>query len=92
MLDHRLEVCALALRDPRQRASNISEIAYRWGFNDLSYFNKAFRARFDMTPGEWRSELQVAANAPDEGALAVGASGTKWPGPEQRDQQIEIPF
>ena len=54
VLDNRLEGCAAALRDPRQRAMNISEIAYRWGFNDLSYFNKAFRARFDMTPGEWR--------------------------------------
>jgi methylphosphotriester-DNA--protein-cysteine methyltransferase len=26
-----------------------------WGFNDLSHFNKAFRARFDMTPREWRN-------------------------------------
>ena len=55
VLDKRLEGCGTALRDPRQRLLNISEIAYRWGFNDLSYFNKAFRARFDMSPGEWRN-------------------------------------
>jgi AraC-like DNA-binding protein len=54
LLDNRLEGCGAALRDLKQRALNISEIAYRWGFNDLSYFNKAFRARYDMTPGEWR--------------------------------------
>jgi AraC-like DNA-binding protein len=54
LLDNRLEGCGAALRDPNQRALNISDIAYRWGFNDLSYFNKAFRTQYDMTPGEWR--------------------------------------
>ena len=54
LLDNRLEGCSVALRDPNQRALNISDVAYRWGFNDLSHFNKAFRSRFDLTPGEWR--------------------------------------
>jgi len=54
--ENRLEGCAAALRDPSHRAINISDIAYNWGFNDLSHFNKAFRARFDMTPREWRNE------------------------------------
>jgi AraC family transcriptional regulator, positive regulator of tynA and feaB len=58
MLENRLEACRVALRDANQRALNVSEIAYRWGFNDLSHFNKAFRARFGMPPREWR-------NAPD---------------------------
>jgi AraC-like DNA-binding protein len=55
LLDNRLAACGKALRDPHQRATAISEIAYRWGFNDLSHFNKAFRARFGMTPREWRN-------------------------------------
>lgn len=55
MLDNRLDASCIALRDPNQRASSISEIAYRLGFNDLSHFNRAFRARFDQTPREWRS-------------------------------------
>jgi AraC family transcriptional activator of tynA and feaB len=59
VLHSRLDACSTALRDPKQRASNISEVAYRWGFNDLSYFNKAFRARFDQTPGEWRNGLRT---------------------------------
>jgi len=54
--ENRLEGCAAALRDPGQRAQNISDIAYNWGFNDLSHFNKAFRVRFNMTPREWRNE------------------------------------
>ena len=54
--ENRLDGCAGALRDPSHRALNISDIAYNWGFNDLSHFNKAFRARFNMTPREWRHE------------------------------------
>ena len=57
--ENRLEGCAIALRDPNQRAFNVSEIAYTWGFNDLSHFNKAFRARFNMTPREWRHEQRL---------------------------------
>jgi AraC-like DNA-binding protein len=57
--DKRLDACRTALRDQNQRALNISEIAYRWGFNDLSHFNKAFRARFDQSPGEWRNGLHA---------------------------------
>jgi len=54
--ENRLDGCAAALRDPNQRGRNISDIAFHWGFNDLSHFNKAFRARFNMTPREWRNE------------------------------------
>ena len=55
LLEHRLDACGAALRDARQRDANVSEIAYRWGFNDLSHFNKAFRARFNTTPRAWRN-------------------------------------
>lgn len=53
-LENRLEACGKALRDPAQRGSSISEIAYRWGFNDLSHFTKSFRAQFGLSPREWR--------------------------------------
>ena len=55
LLENRLDACGKALRDPHQRNGSISEIAYRWGFNDLSHFNKTFRARFGMPPRQWRS-------------------------------------
>jgi AraC-like DNA-binding protein len=55
--------CRTALRDQHQRALNISAIAYNWGFNDLSYFTKSFRVRFDMTPREWRKEPQHVNDA-----------------------------
>lgn len=56
LLETRLDACNKALRDSRQQNRSISEIAYSCGFNDLSHFNKSFRARFGMTPGQWRSE------------------------------------
>lgn len=55
LTEQRLDACRAALRDARQRDANISEIAYRWGFNDLSHFNKVFRARFNTTPRAWRN-------------------------------------
>jgi AraC family transcriptional activator of tynA and feaB len=36
------------------RGMQMAQIAYRVGFSDLSYFNRAFRRRFGMTPGERR--------------------------------------
>ena len=59
LLEKRLEACREALCDPNQRALNISQIAYRWGFNDLSHFNKAFRARFKLSPRAWRNGLEA---------------------------------
>jgi len=55
VLDNRLERCAAELRDPAEHGTSISEIAFRCGFNDLSHFNKVFRARFNRTPREWRT-------------------------------------
>jgi len=58
LLERRLNACSKALRDPQQARCSISAIAYRWGFNDLSHFNKAFRARFGMPPGQWRARQE----------------------------------
>ena len=63
VLQNRLEACSRALRDPHQRGDTVSTIAYRWGFNDLSYFNRTFRARFGMPPRQWRLET-MAPEAP----------------------------
>ncbi len=34
-------------------SDSVSQIAYQVGFSSLSYFNKAFKEEFDMTPGEY---------------------------------------
>ena len=34
--------------------STVSEVAYQVGFNDLSYFNRVFKAEYGVTPGRLR--------------------------------------
>lgn len=50
----RLEHCRKALQNPALDTLQISEIAYRWGFNDLSHFSRVFRQRFGFSPRDLR--------------------------------------
>jgi AraC-like DNA-binding protein len=51
----RLAHCRRELLDPRFGERPISALAYRWGFNDLSAFNRAFKAAFGVTPRSLRA-------------------------------------
>ena len=55
VLQHRLDRALRMLRDQRCAARRISDIAYDVGFGDLSYFNRAFRRRYDATPSDIRN-------------------------------------
>lgn len=48
--EQRLERCWAELNDHGRRGRSIADVAFGCGFNDLSTFNRAFRARFGMTP------------------------------------------
>ncbi|CCH34945.1 helix-turn-helix domain-containing protein [Actinosynnema sp. NPDC047251] len=50
----RLEACRRDLADPRLRPQPVRVIGRRWGFEDPSQFNRAFRAAFGMPPGDYR--------------------------------------
>lgn len=50
----RLDRCRGDLLDPRLGGQSISSIAFRWGFGDLSGFNRAFRATFGVSPRDMR--------------------------------------
>jgi len=39
---------------------SISEIAFGWGFNDMSHFSRAFRARFGDCPRSFRARLNAS--------------------------------
>lgn len=54
VLDNRLQACRRAFDDPRHAAFTISQIAYGWGFNDLSHFSKTFKTRFGVSPAQYR--------------------------------------
>jgi len=52
--DARIDYAYRKLLNPSFDHLLISDIAYDAGFNDLSYFNRSFRRRFDMSPGNAR--------------------------------------
>jgi len=56
VLARRLARCRQALLAPDPRERNIADIAFRWGFQDLSHFGRAFKAAFGMTPRECRAQ------------------------------------
>jgi AraC-like DNA-binding protein len=43
-----------AFADAEGHGGRISDIAFDCGFNDLSYFNRCFRRRFDAVGGAGR--------------------------------------
>jgi AraC-like DNA-binding protein len=55
ILDQRLEGVADDLRAATLKSRSITEIAFSWGFNDLSSFNRAFKAKFGHSPRALRS-------------------------------------
>ncbi|KRB82700.1 hypothetical protein ASE00_11750 [Sphingomonas sp. Root710] len=50
----RLEMCRRDLDAPALARRSVTEIALRWGFNDMSHFSKAFRREFSLGPREYR--------------------------------------
>nr|WP_074773535.1 acetamidase/formamidase family protein [Paraburkholderia fungorum] len=60
----RLERCRAELVDPLYEKMSISNICFRWGFNDPAHFSRAFREQYQMTPRAFRHEasLELARN------------------------------
>lgn len=51
---YRYDKCKAALADPAQAHRAISDIAFGWGFNDMSHFSRLFRDRTGMSAREFR--------------------------------------
>ena len=50
----RLERCRQALSDPMQVYRTVAEIAYGWGFSDMTHFGRRFKSAFGLLPSEYR--------------------------------------
>jgi AraC-like DNA-binding protein len=59
VLDTRLAQAYRILSDPRFSGRAISTVAFECGFGDLSYFNRAFRRRYQASPSEIRDLSRV---------------------------------
>jgi AraC-like DNA-binding protein len=57
VLEQRLLQARRLLLQASNRTRKVSDIAYAVGFNDLSYFNRSFRRRFDTTPSGMQIEF-----------------------------------
>jgi AraC-like DNA-binding protein len=55
VLERRLERCDRALGDPAIAHWTITQIAFEHGFNDPSYFARAYRAKYGITPRRRRA-------------------------------------
>lgn len=54
LFSKRIEKCQAALADPAQAHRQISDIAYSWGFGDVSHFGRLFKAIVGMTPRDFK--------------------------------------
>jgi AraC-like DNA-binding protein len=69
--DRRLTRCQRDVTDPVMRRRSVGEIAFAAGFNDLSHFSRAYRARYGCTP---RDERRAAVGTVVTSAPAVSRS------------------
>jgi len=54
IINERLRGAREDLRRPESRRRTVAMIAHRWGFTDPTHFARRFRARYGVTPSEWR--------------------------------------
>jgi acetamidase/formamidase/AraC-like DNA-binding protein len=76
----RLERCRSDLINPLYAHLPISDIGFRWGFNDSAHFSRAFRERFGASPRAYRREIGETMS--ERAPLPVGRG---WP------QEIDAP-
>jgi acetamidase/formamidase/AraC-like DNA-binding protein len=57
----RLERCRADLAHRQYGHLSISDICFRWGFNDAAHFSHAFRDRYQMSPRQYRQQANEAS-------------------------------
>lgn len=61
IMNRRLENCRRDLMAPAHATRMVSDVAYGWGFSDLSHFTRRFKARFGRPPGQIRPPFSQAS-------------------------------
>jgi AraC-like DNA-binding protein len=69
VMSERLARACQMLRDPRLHAKPIGNIALDVGFSDLSYFNRAFRKHYGITPSDARAMRDEPCEAEGSGVF-----------------------
>jgi AraC-like DNA-binding protein len=71
--DRRMAGARRDLADPALREAPITDIAFRWGYQDPAYFSRLFRREFGESPRQWRARA-LSARA-SRGATVPGQRG-----------------
>lgn len=58
LLARRLQRCAVDMRDARMRHRTINDLAFSWGFNNMSHFSTAFRKHYGTSPRSYKAETE----------------------------------
>jgi AraC family transcriptional regulator, positive regulator of tynA and feaB len=53
--ERRLARCRYALEDRNQAHRSVSEIAYGWGFSDMTHFGRRFKKAYGILPSEYHT-------------------------------------
>lgn len=53
--ERRIDRCRSDMIDPSIRKRSITEIAHHWGFSDSQHFSRSFKARFGISPRQYRA-------------------------------------
>lgn len=59
----RLLACAREIGRPQDHPDSISTIAFRYGYRDISYFNRRFKREFGETPSQYRRRHAAGTGA-----------------------------
>jgi AraC-like DNA-binding protein len=57
IFERRLARCRRAFEDPLQSHRTVSEIAYGWGFSDMTHFGRRFKSAYGSSPSEYRKGI-----------------------------------
>ena len=57
--DYRLTMAGEFLQNTEE---SVTQIALKCGFENLSYFNRLFRRKFGVTPGQYRGEKEQSGS------------------------------
>lgn len=59
ILTQRLEACRRELAVSTPASRSVTDIALSWGFNNLAYFSRVFKAEYGLSPSEYRAARQM---------------------------------
>lgn len=83
----RLERCRLDLESHQLAHLSISDIGFRWGFNEAGHFSRAFKEHFKMSPRDYRQE--AIQRTPEEPGIHHVNRG--WPHTAMAQKQRQRP-